>query len=77
MDDTLGWLRGRRSLRRRTGDINAWLRHVKVGGFVSFHDYDDAHWPAVKPVVDEMMASHEYLPEYSAYKLRTYRKVDG
>ena len=56
------------------GDIDAWLRHVKVGGFVSFHDYEDYHWPAVKIVVDEMMAEHEYLPEYSADCLRTYRK---
>lgn len=59
-----------------SGDIGIWLRHVKVGGFVSFHDYDDPKWPAVKEVVDEYMAFDEYLPDYSTDKFRAYRKIE-
>jgi len=44
-----------------SGDISAWLRHVKPGGVVSFHDYGAAVWPAVKEVVDDMMAEHSLV----------------
>jgi hypothetical protein len=57
-----------------TADIEGWLRHVKDGGLVSFHDYGAAVWPAVKIVVDNKMAVHEFLADYSVDTLRTYRK---
>jgi SAM-dependent methyltransferase len=59
------------------GDIRTWFRHVRPGGFISFHDYDDPHWPAVKEVVDRMMEGQEYLEKFSADKFRSYRKRDG
>jgi hypothetical protein len=57
------------------GDIKTWFRHVKSGGFISFHDYDEPKWPAVKETVDKYMKGQEYLPEFSADKLRSYRKA--
>lgn len=57
-----------------TGDIKAWFRHVRPGGFVSFHDYDAPVWPAVKPAVDKYMAGQEHCPQFSADKLITFRK---
>lgn len=57
------------------GDINAWLRHVKEGGIVSFHDYGDPVWPAVKQVVDEQMAGHRVLFDYCVDHFHVYRKV--
>lgn len=56
------------------GDLRAWYRHVRPNGFISFHDYDDPHWPAVKTVVDRCMKEQEYLPQYSADKFRSFRK---
>jgi hypothetical protein len=58
------------------GDINSWYRHVKSGGYLSFHDYDDTHWPAVKEVVDMCMANDILLPEYSADCFITFRKSE-
>jgi SAM-dependent methyltransferase len=57
-----------------TNDIKAWFRHLRPGGFISFHDYDDPKWPAVKPTVDKYMQGHEFLPKYSADKFAVYRK---
>jgi hypothetical protein len=56
------------------GDIRSWLRHVRPGGFISFHDYGDDNWPAVKPTVDHYMQGHEFLPQYSADKFAAFRK---
>lgn len=56
------------------GDINAWYRHVKMGGIVSFHDYGDPHWPDVKDVVDTCMNGNILLPEYSADCFITFRR---
>lgn len=58
------------------GDLIAWFRHVKPMGFISFHDYDDPHWPAVKSIVDLYMREQTFLPECSADKFRTYRKIE-
>jgi hypothetical protein len=57
-----------------TGDLRTWYRHVKSGGFISFHDYGEEKWPDVKFVVDHMLQGDIYLPEYSADKFRSYRK---
>lgn len=38
------------------GDIEAWMPHLKPGGYVVFHDYTQPMWPAVKQVVDELIA---------------------
>lgn len=56
------------------GDIEAWFRHVRPNGFISFHDYDDPHWPAIKPTVDHFMHGQEFLPQFSADCLVTFRK---
>jgi SAM-dependent methyltransferase len=57
-----------------TGDLRTWYRHVKPGGFISFHDYGEEKWPDVKLVVDHMLQGDDYLPEYSADKFRAFRK---
>lgn len=59
-----------------SGDLRIWLRHVLPFGYVSFHDYDDPHWPAVKTVVDKVMSNQKLLPEYSVDKLRTYARIN-
>jgi hypothetical protein len=59
-----------------TGDIRTWYRHIRPGGFMSFHDYGDDKWPDVKFVVDHMLQGDDYLPECSADKFRAYRKRD-
>lgn len=57
-----------------TGDIKTWFRHVRPGGFLSFHDYGDDKWPAVKETVDHYMQGNEFLPQYSADKFASFRK---
>lgn len=37
------------------GDIEAWIEHMRVSGYVLFHDYGSKEWPDVKMVVDEVM----------------------
>lgn len=37
-------------------DIKAWRQRVSRGGYMMFHDYGSFYWPAVEPVVNEMMA---------------------
>jgi hypothetical protein len=59
-----------------TGDIRTWYRHVRPNGFISFHDYDDPVWPAVKQVVDRMMQGEECMLDCSADKFRAYRKKE-
>lgn len=36
-------------------DIRAWFPHVKIGGYIAFHDYNNSVWPDVTVVVDELM----------------------
>lgn len=43
------------------GDIVYWQKHMKPGGIMSFHDYGSPNWPAVKQVIDELMAGKELL----------------
>jgi len=57
-----------------SGDIKTWLRHVRPGGIVSFHDYGKDVWPAVKDVVDRTMKGQELLEQYCVDTLRVYRK---
>lgn len=42
-------------------DINAWLPHVKPGGYILCHDYGHDQWAGVKPTVERLMAEHELL----------------
>lgn len=42
-------------------DINAWIPHLVINGFVAFHDYDSKEWVAVKTAVDEFVEAN---PEY-------------
>ena len=55
-------------------DINTWHRHVKPGGFISFHDYGDNNWPAVKEIVDMCMTDDIRLDEFSADHFISFRK---
>jgi hypothetical protein len=73
----LDWLLvdGDHSAEGLTGDIKAWFRHVKPGGFISFHDYGSPNWPDVPVVVDRMMKGQELLPQFTVDTLRTYRKA--
>ena len=41
------------------GDILEWMRHVKPGGIMAFHDYGSDNWPAVKEVIDEYFQNEE------------------
>lgn len=34
------------------GDLAAWKKHVKYGGWMVFHDYTSPKWPHVKAVID-------------------------
>lgn len=72
------WLHidGDHSFEGISGDILEWFRHVKVGGYISFHDYGDNNWPAVKSVVDTTMNGQEYQSAFSADKLVTFKKVE-
>jgi hypothetical protein len=56
-----------------TGDIKTWFRHVRPGGFISFHDYDDSVWPDVKIAVDKYMQGQEHL--VTADKFIAFRKM--
>ena len=69
------WVDGDHSAEGLTGDIKAWFRHVKPGGFISFHDYGSPNWPDVPVVVDRMMKGQELLPQFTVDTLRTYRKA--
>ncbi len=45
-----------------TADIQEWVRHVRAGGLIFFHDYGSNHWPAVKEAVDNLvMDKHEMI----------------
>lgn len=62
------------------GDLDAWLRHVKLGGYVLIHDYapyPDSHplagrldWPEVQRVTDEVMQPYRVLMD--ADRLRVF-----
>lgn len=41
-------------------DINAWRPHIRVGGYMIFHDYG-ARWPEVVRAVDEHMTDWERI----------------
>lgn len=42
-----------------TKDIDAWLPHLSVGGYVAFHDYDSVKWVDVKDTVDNLVAKSD------------------
>lgn len=45
----------------KRGDIAAWLPHMPHDSIMAFHNYDCPKWPAVKPVVDEMMQKYDCI----------------
>lgn len=51
------------------GDIDAWLPHVKDGGYVAFHDYGSNDWPAVKEVVDEEMKHYKMIDQVGSVRV--------
>lgn len=73
----IDWLHidGDHSFEGISGDILEWFRHLKAGGYISFHDYGDSNWPAVKEVVDITMSGQELQPTFSVDKLITFKKV--
>lgn len=73
---SIDWLHidGDHSAEGLSGDLRTWFRHVRPGGFISFHDYGDPHWPAVKETVDHFMRFQEFLPEYSVDMFASFRK---
>ena len=57
------------------GDIEAWLPHVKRGGFIIFHDYQDSKWPSVKRAVDKLMASYKTVDIVDCIKVFKKTKI--
>ena len=55
-------------------DIDAWIKHVKPGGYALFHDYERDFWPGVKKVVDTMMPKHEEIFTVETIKVFRIRK---
>jgi predicted O-methyltransferase YrrM len=56
-----------------TGDIKAWLPHVKSGGNILLHDYGSNDWPHVKAVADKLLADQidgECVDTLKAYIVR-------
>lgn len=53
------------------GDIHAWLKTIKPGGIVAFHDYGTPSLPDVKRVVDEVFGDRE--PLLFVERIRAYR----
>lgn len=51
-------------------DIDMWLPKVKVGGYLSGHDYNPGSWPGVVQAVNEKLGDKFYILENStwAYK---------
>jgi predicted O-methyltransferase YrrM len=43
------------------GDIEGWLPLIREGGVILFHDYTSERWPAVRKVVDELMAGKKQI----------------
>ena len=46
-----------------SGDVRAWGQHIRTGGFLVFHDYDNAPWGDVKGVVRDLI---ETDPDWEA-----------
>lgn len=51
------------------GDIEAWLPHVKEGGYIAFHDYGSNDWPAVKRVVDIKMKGFKLVAQVDTVRV--------
>lgn len=74
----IDWLHidGDHSYEGISGDILEWFRHIKPGGYISFHDYNDSNWPEVKIVIDIAMKGQEFQSAFTVDKLITFRKVE-
>jgi len=55
-------------------DIDAWIKHVKPGGYALFHDYEKDVWAGVKKVVDAKMEYHMPLFQIETVKVFRIRK---
>lgn len=53
------------------GDIDAWLKTIKPGGIIAFHDYGTASLPDVKRVVDEAFGNTP--PLVAVERIRAWR----
>ena len=55
------------------GDIESWLPHVKRGGYIIFHDYQQGKWPDVKKAVDEYMADYQVVD--TVQRVKAFKKT--
>jgi len=60
-DRSIDWLHldGRHDYEGLSCDINAWLCKVKIGGWISGDDYDEAKWPDVVRAVTDLLPQAE------------------
>jgi precorrin-6B methylase 2 len=55
-------------------DIDGWLRFLKPGGYVLFHDYQSVNWSSVTDVVDLTMISLGWVKVMLVDTMMAYRK---
>ena len=58
-----------------TEDINGWLPHLNIGGYVLFHDYESEHWDDVKEVIDRVIRPQMEFIKHSK-TLIAFKKID-
>lgn len=63
---------GGHSVEDVTGDIAAWLPHLKLGCVIVFHDYSNPYLPAVKEGVDQAIGDLQVIADVGT--IRAYRK---
>lgn len=56
------------------GDIEAWLPHLKKGGFLALHDYGRDVWPAVEQAVEFAQKKHKLILIFRIDTLIAFRK---
>lgn len=52
---------GDHSYEGAVGDIDAWLPHIKPGGYIALHDYTSDHWPDVVAAVKARLSNFEQV----------------
>jgi predicted O-methyltransferase YrrM len=76
----LVFIDGDHSYEGASGDIEVWLPHIKEGGLMVFHDYNEKTWPTVVQAVDDHMGKYELVERadtlvvYRIAKPKTRRK---
>lgn len=52
-------------------DIDAWLPHLRAGGVIAFHDYNNANLPGVREAVDDLLMNYAVLVDIDT--IRAFR----